>query len=239
MYVRHRTNFCDWTCERSFASLTVHNLKVHMIWTSVQFSSVQFNHSGVSYSLQPHDLQHARPPCPSPTPGVHSNSCPSSQWCHPTMSSPFPPAPNPSQHQSLFQWVNSSHEVAKVLEFQLQHHSFQRNPRSDLLQNGLVGPPCSPRDSQESSPTPQLKCISISLCIVSLRRRKWQPTPIFLPGESHGQRILVGYSPWSHKELDTTEWLSSISQNYCFSYSIRNCQLIWNPFVMHFLLPEG
>ena len=47
--------------------------------------------------------------------------------------SPSPPAPNISQHQSLFQWVNSSYEVAKVLEFQLQHHSFQRNPRVDLL----------------------------------------------------------------------------------------------------------
>ena len=47
--------------------------------------------------------------------------------------------------------------VAKVLEFQLQHHYFQRNPRADLLQNGLVGPPCSPRDSQESSPTPEFK----------------------------------------------------------------------------------
>ena len=76
------------------------------------------------------------------------------------LSSPSPPAPNPSQHQSLFQWVNSSHEAAKVLEFQLQHQSFQRNPRADLLQNGLVGCPCSPRDSQESSPTPQFKSIS-------------------------------------------------------------------------------
>ena len=75
------------------------------------------------------------------------------------LSSPSPPAPNPSQHQSLFQWVKSSHEVAKVLEFQLQHHSLQRNPRADL-QNGLVGPPCSSRDSQESSPTPQFKSIS-------------------------------------------------------------------------------
>ena len=60
------------------------------------------------------------------------------QPSHP-LSSPSPPAPNPSQHQSLFQWINSSHEVAKVLEFQLQHHSFQRNPGADLLQNGLVG----------------------------------------------------------------------------------------------------
>ena len=54
------------------------------------------------------------------------------QPSHP-LSSPSPPAPNPSQHQSLIQWINSSHEVAKVLEFQLQHHSFQRNPRADLL----------------------------------------------------------------------------------------------------------
>ena len=51
---------------------------------------------------------------------------------HP-LSSPSPPAPKPSQHQGLFQWVNSSHEVAKVLEFQLQHQSFQWTPRTDLL----------------------------------------------------------------------------------------------------------
>ena len=81
------------------------------------------------------------------------------QPSHPLLS-PFPPAPNPSQHQSLFQCVNSSHEVAKVLEFQLEHHSFQRNPRADLLHNGLVGSPCSPRDSQESSPTPHFQSIN-------------------------------------------------------------------------------
>src|SRR5574341_1181234 len=52
--------------------------------------------------------------------------------------------------------------MGKVLEFQLKHHSFQRNPRADLLQNGLVGSPCSPRDSQESSPTPQFKSINSS-----------------------------------------------------------------------------
>ena len=86
----------------------------------------------------------------------------SSRWCHPAISSPFPPAPNPSQHQSLFQWVNSSHEVAKILQFQPQHQSFQWTPRTDLLQNGLVGSPFSPRDSQESSPTPQFKSINSS-----------------------------------------------------------------------------
>ena len=64
------------------------------------------------------------------------------QPSHP-LSSHSPPAPNPSQHQSLFQWVNSLHEVAKVLEFQLQHQSFQWTPRTDLLQSGLVGSPCS------------------------------------------------------------------------------------------------
>ena len=54
------------------------------------------------------------------------------QPSHP-LSFPSPPAPNPSQDQSLFQWVNSSHEVAKVLEFQPQHQSFQWTPRTDLL----------------------------------------------------------------------------------------------------------
>ena len=126
----------------------------------ILFSSVQFSRSVVSDSLQPHELQHARPPCPSPTPGVHVHRVSDAiQPPHP-LSSPSPPAPNPFQHQGLFQWVNSSHEVAKVLEFELKHHSLQRNPRADLLQNGLVGSPCSPRDSQESSPTPQFKSIN-------------------------------------------------------------------------------
>ena len=68
------------------------------------FSLVQFSHSVMSDSLQRHELQHARPNCPSPTPGVHSNSHPSSRWCHPAISSsvvPFSSCPNPSQHQSL------------------------------------------------------------------------------------------------------------------------------------------
>ena len=83
------------------------------------------------------------------------------QPSHPRLS-PSPPAPTPSQHQDLFQWLNSSHEVAKVLEFQLQHQSFQWIPRTDPLWDGLVGSPCSPRNSQESSPAPQFKSISSS-----------------------------------------------------------------------------
>ena len=85
------------------------------------------------------------------------------QPSHP-LSSPSPPALNLSQHQGLFKWVSSSHQVAKVLlEFQLQHQSFQWTLRTNLPSDGLVGSHCSPRDSQESSPTPQFKSISYSV----------------------------------------------------------------------------
>ena len=75
---------------------------------SFSFIISQFSRSVMSNSLRPHGLRHAGLPCSSPTPGTCSNSCPSSRWCHP-LSSPSPPSPNPSQHQSFFQWVNSSH----------------------------------------------------------------------------------------------------------------------------------
>ena len=66
------------------------------------------------------------------------------------------------QHQGLFKWVSSSHQVAKVLEFQPQHQSFQWIFMADFLLDGLVGSPCSPRDSQESYPTPWFKSINSS-----------------------------------------------------------------------------
>ena len=81
-------------------------------------------------SLRPYELQQDRLPCSLLFPGICSNSCPLSQWCHPTISSsvsPSPPALNVSQHQGLFQWVSSLHQVAKVLELQLKHQSFQLN----------------------------------------------------------------------------------------------------------------
>ena len=93
-----------------------------VVCLTFKWSVSQFSCSVVSDSLRPGESQHARLPCPSPTPGVHSDSRPSSQWCHPAISTSvvhFSSCPNPSQHQSLFQWVNSSLEVAKVLEFQL------------------------------------------------------------------------------------------------------------------------
>ena len=102
----------------------------------LSFSSFQFRRSVVSDFLRPHGLQHTRPPCPSPTPGVYSNSCPLSRWCHWTVASsviPFSSAFNLSQHQGLFRWLSSLHQVAKVLEFQLQHQSFQWIFMTDFL----------------------------------------------------------------------------------------------------------
>ena len=85
--------------------------------------SVQFSRSVVSNSLWPHELQHARPPCPSPTPGVHSNSCPSSRWCHPAMSFsviPFSSCPQPLPASEsfpmsqLFSWGGQSIGVSAL-----------------------------------------------------------------------------------------------------------------------------
>ena len=130
--------------------------------------SVQFSRSVMSDSVRPHESQHSRPPCPSPTPEVHPNSCPLSQWCHPAIS--FSVVPFSSCLQSLpasesflmsqpFAWGGQSTGVSASA-------SFQRNPRVDLLQNGLVGSPCSPSDSQESPPTPQFKRINSSMLSV-------------------------------------------------------------------------
>ena len=119
----------------------------------------------MSDSLQPHESQHARPPCPSPTTRVHPNSCASSWWCHPAISSsvvPFPSCPQSLPALGSFPMNNSLDEEAKVLEFQPEHQSFQWTARTDLLPNGLVGSPCSPRDLQESTPAPQLKSINSS-----------------------------------------------------------------------------
>ena len=110
-----------WWCTKYF---------VHIISSF----SVQFRRSFVSDSLQSHGLQHARLPCPSPTPGAYSNSCPLSRWCHPTISSSVSPSPRAFslfRHQGLFQWVSSSHQVAKYWSF-----SFNISPSSEY--SGLI-----------------------------------------------------------------------------------------------------
>ena len=125
----------------------------------VQF---HFSCSVVSDSLRHHGLQHTRPPCPSSTPGVYSNSCPLSQWCHPTISSsvfPFSSCPQSFPASVSFpmsQLLSSGGQSigvsasTSVLPMNTQHWS----------PLGWTGSPCSPRDSQESSPTPQFKSIN-------------------------------------------------------------------------------
>ena len=116
------------------------NIGVRWTWVShlstmnLSFSSVQLL-SRVQLFATPRS-QHAKPPCPSPTPGVYTNLCPLSRWCYLTISSSAIPSPfafNLSQHECLFQWISSSHQVAKVLEFQLQHQFFQWIFRTDFL----------------------------------------------------------------------------------------------------------
>ena len=132
----------------------------------VYSGSVQFSRSVVSDSLRPHGLQLARPPCLSPTPRVHSNSCALSRWCHPTI----PPSviPFSSRLQSfpasasfpMSQFFPSGGQsigvtaLASVLPMNIQNW---------FPLDGLVGSPCSPRDSQESSPTPHFKSINSSV----------------------------------------------------------------------------
>ena len=119
----------------------------------------------MSDSLWPHELQHATFPCPSLSPWVCSNSYPLSQGCHSTILhfvTPFSYWPE-SFHQSLFQWVSSSHQVAKELELWLQHQPFQWIFMVDFLWDWLVWSPCCPRDSQEASLAPQFESINSSV----------------------------------------------------------------------------
>ena len=123
--------------------------------SSVQ--SVQFSRSVVSNSSQPHESQHTRPPCPSPTPGVYTNSN-HLILCHPRLLlPPIPPSIRVFSNKSVFciRWpkyrsvnfsISPSNEYSGLISFR----------------NGLVGSPCSPGDSQESSPTPQFKSINSS-----------------------------------------------------------------------------
>ena len=141
------------------------------------YQSTQFSCSVMSDSLWPHGLQYARLPCPSPTPRAYSNSCLSCQWCHPIISSfvvPFSsclqlfPASRSFSKSQFFTSGGQSIEIsasASVFPMNIQ----------DWFPLGLIGSPCSPRDSQESSPTPQFKSIN-SLALSFL----YSPTLIFI-----------------------------------------------------------
>ena len=161
--------------------------------------SVQFSCSVVSDSLQPHESQHARPPCPSPTPGVYSNSCPLSQWCHPAISSsviPFSscplslPASGCFQMSQLFAWGGQSIGVsasASVLPMNTQDWSPLGWTGWISLQSNWLS-----RDS----PTPQFKSINFSA--LSFLH---SPTLISIP------------DPWKNHSLDQTDlcWQSNVS----------------------------
>ena len=127
-------------------------------------SSVQFSCSVVSDCLRPHESQHARPPCPSPTPGVHSDSRPSSRWCHPAISSsvvPFSSCPNPPQHQSLFHESTLRMRCPKYWSFSFSISPSKEHPglisfRMDWLDLLAV-------QGTLKSSTPQLKSINSSV----------------------------------------------------------------------------
>ena len=127
----HRTAYSNWTygSEESPLTLKLGRKLLHNYSPLSQSSG-----SVMSNSLRPHELQHARPPRLSPTSGVYWNLCPwvgaAIQPSHP-LSSPSSPALNLSQHQGHFKWVSSSHQVLKILEFQLQHHP--SNEQSGLI----------------------------------------------------------------------------------------------------------
>ena len=127
--------------------------------------AVQFSCSVMSDSLQPHALQHARPPCPSPTPGVYSNSSPLSRWCHPTISSSVVP------FSSCLQSFPASGSFPMSQFFASVGQSIGASPSASVLPMniqvwfplGLTDLILQSKDSQESSPTPQFKSINSSV----------------------------------------------------------------------------
>ena len=164
------------------------------------FSSVQFSHSVMSNSLQPHELQHARPPCLYQLPEFTQTHIhwvgDAIQPSHPLSS---PPAFNLSQHQSLFQWVNSSHQVTKVLELQLQHQSFQWIFSVDFLWTGLI-----------------LLCKGLSRVFSSITIQKHR---FFILSLLYGPTLISIYDYWKNHSFDYIE-LSRQNDVSAFEYTV-------------------
>ena len=134
-----------------------------MGWKIYTASLVQFSCSVMSDSLQPHGLQHARPPCPSPTPGVYSNSCPLSQWCHPTISSSVIPFSSCLQFfpaSGSFQMSQLSASGGQSIGVSASKSVLPMNIQ-DWFPLGLTGwISLQSKGLSESSPTPQFKSIN-------------------------------------------------------------------------------
>ena len=107
----------EWKCHRDALILENQKFWIGTLVLWISPSSVRFSHSVVSDSLRPHESQHARPPCPSPTPGAYSNSCPSSQWCHPTISASVVP------FFSCPQSLPASDSEVQIFHFFLNRHN--------------------------------------------------------------------------------------------------------------------
>ena len=140
---------------------------------------VQFSCSVASDSLQPCGLQHTRLPCPSLSPGeeylLGSNSCPLCRCCYLTIS------------LSAAIWPTKIVELKYLLSSPVQGFTGGTSGKEPAHQRRRY------RRRRFDPRAGKIPC-----------RRAWQPTPVFLPGESHAQRSLEGYSPWGHKESDTT-----------------------------------
>ena len=131
--------------------------------SSLPFSSVQFSRSVMSDSLWPHEPQYTKPPCPSPIPGVHPNSCLLRRWCHPTISSsvvPLSSCPQSFPGPGSFPMSQDFTSGGQSTGVSASTSGPPLNIQDWSPFDGLVGSPCSPRDSQESSPTPQVKSIN-------------------------------------------------------------------------------
>ena len=163
------------------------------------YSSVQFSCSVVSDSVWPHESQHARPPCPSPTPGVYSNSCPSSQWCHPDISSsvvPFSSCLQSFPELGSFQMSQPFSSGGQSIGVSASTSVLPMNTQdwSPLGWTGWIS--LQSRDSQESSPTPQFKIINSS--VLSFL---YSPT------------LTSIHDHWKNHSLDETDlcWQSNVS----------------------------
>ena len=179
-------------------------------------------------TLRPHESQHARPPCPSPTPGVHPNSCPSSWWCHPAISSsvvPFSscpqslPASGSFPMSQLFAWGGQSTGVSASASVQKRYKFNQMIIISITLPRWLSGneSTCFCRRCRRHSFNPQVRNIPWM--------RAWLPTPVFLPGELYEQRSLAGCNLWCHKESDTSKRLKT--HTHTFVYAVLSFFLFW------------
>ena len=118
----------------------------------------------MSDSFQPHGRQHSRLPCPSPTPGVYSNSCPLSWWCHPNISSSVVPFSSHLQSflaSGSFPMSQFSSSGGQSIAVWASTSVLPMNIQDWFPLDGMVGSPCSPRDFQESSPTAQFKSIDL------------------------------------------------------------------------------